>query len=130
MSNQNKKKVTVTDNTSTREIPNRADIVGSTLQQNPQTGQIYQVPVTEGNVRMYYNQNPYERWNATQEARQEASLTSRERGYKRLDEVRPLNKAKQYNPVTGKWQGGKTKKHTSRKSRKTKSKGKRTTRRH
>jgi hypothetical protein len=117
-------------NTNVRQIPNNEQIIGSRLQQHPQTGQIFQVPVTEGNMRTLYNQHPYEKWQAAQGAQQEASLTSRERGYKRMDEVRPLNKPKQYDPVTGKWNGGKkTKKRSGRKSRKTKTKSKRTTRR-
>ncbi len=100
-----------------REIPGRHEFAGVGLVYNPMTGQFQQVAYDVGSERMIMSQRPEERLAAITEAREEGKKTSRERGYKLPGEERQKNKKKEYNPVTGKWEGGKTKRRRNKKRR-------------
>lgn len=103
-----------------KEIPGRHEIAGVGVVFNPFTGKEEAVEFYEEDARRVQTQQPEERSAAAAEARAERQKTSRERGYKFPDEARQYNKSKRYNPFTGKWEGGRTrKKRRTTKRRKT-----------
>ena len=114
-----KKGVGFKDDISVQYIPGRHEFAGVGLVYNPTTGQFQQVAYDVGSERMIMSQRPEERYAAIEEAREEGKKTSRERGYKLPGESRQMSKPKNYNPATGKWEGGKTKRRTLRKRKST-----------
>ncbi len=118
MSGKPKKGVRISEGPpAVKEIPHRSEVLEFVPIIDPMTGQLIYVPLTEEYRRKHETTTAQEFRDAALEAREEGKKTSRERGYKLPGEERQKNKKKEYNPVTGKWEGGKTKRRRNKKRR-------------
>ena len=118
MSGKPKKGVKISeDPPAVREIEHRSEVLEIVPIIDPITGQLIYVPVTEEYRRKHDTTTREEQMAAAIEARSERKLPWWQRGYKNEQDARQKNKKKEYNPATGKWEGGKTKKRRNKKRR-------------
>lgn len=103
-----------------KEIAHRSEVLEIVPVIDPMTGELVHHPLTEGERRQYDTATRDEQMLAAIQARSERQLPWWQRGYKNEKDARQRDKPKQYNPKTGKWEGGKKKRITRKRRSKKK----------